>query len=98
MAHFSRGTGLLSLGLLAGMAVSGQSTGQNTAKVSHDFGRVPLYSEENRGQTDARARYVARTGNLVAFLTQDGWTLSLHGEATSMRIADASPNAPFAPE
>jgi hypothetical protein len=98
MTHLSRGTGLLGLALFTGMAVSGQSTGQNTAKVSQDFGRVPIYFEENRGQTDARARFIARTGRLAAFLTQDGWTLSMHGEAISMRISDASQSARLAPE
>src|SRR5260370_18413 len=98
MAHLNRGTGLLGLALLAGIVMSGQGAGQDTVKVSHDFGRVPPYFEENRGQADARARYVARTGNLIAFLTQDGWTLSLHGEAISMRIAAGNRKAPFTAE
>ena len=92
MAHVGRGTSLLSLALLVARGVSGQTAVQDKVKVSQDFGRVPLY-EENRGETDAR--HVARTNNLVAFLTPDGWTLSVHGEAVSMRIANANRKASF---
>src|ERR1700682_5045920 len=37
---------------------------QDTVKRHGDFGHVPLYLEENRGQTDAHARYVARSTSL----------------------------------
>jgi len=62
------------------------------------FGAVPLYFEENRGQTDARARYIARSEHLVGFVTQDGWTLSLNGQPISMHIADANAKATLVPQ
>src|SRR5216684_1078701 len=41
-----------------------------TAQERHpDFGNVPLYFEENRGQTDAHARFLARSASLVGFVT-----------------------------
>ncbi len=64
----------------------------------HDFGNVPLYFEENRGQTDPRAKYIARSAALAGFITQDGWTLSLNGQPVSMHIAGANPKALFAAE
>jgi len=69
-----------------------------SAQRASNFGSVPLYFEENRGQTDAQARYIARSPNLTGFVTQDGWTLSIHGQPVSMRIADANPKAAFVPE
>src|SRR6266850_2142111 len=62
------------------------------------LGAVPLYFEENKGQTDAPARYVARAPGLVGFVLQDGWTLSLHGQPISMHIANADSKAALAPE
>jgi uncharacterized repeat protein (TIGR01451 family) len=63
-----------------------------------NFGNIPLYFEENRGQTDPRAKYIARSTALAAFITPDGWTLSLNGQPVSMHIAAANPKALFAPE
>src|SRR5216684_4221952 len=63
-----------------------------------NFGNVPLYFEENRGQTDAHARYVARSATLVGFITQDGWTLTLNGQPVSMHIAHANTKARFVPD
>src|SRR5258708_32198560 len=61
------------------------------------FGSVPLYFEQNKGQTDAQARYIARSPNLVGFVLQNGWTLSLNGQPISMHIADADPKAALVP-
>ncbi|HEY6393466.1 MAG TPA: SBBP repeat-containing protein, partial [Bryobacteraceae bacterium] len=59
---------------------------------------VPLYFEENRGQTNAQARYIARSPSLLGFVTQDGWTLSLSGQPISMHIAGANAKATLVPE
>src|SRR5260370_7162236 len=64
---------------------------QELAKHRPDFGTVPLYFEENKGQTDAQARYIARSANLVGFVLQDGWTLSLSGQPVSMHIQGRRP-------
>src|SRR5260370_23172193 len=70
-----------------------------TAQERHpDFGNVPLYFEENRGQTEAHSRCLARSASLVGFVTQDGWTLSLNGRPVSMHIAHANAKARVMPE
>src|SRR6266852_1426313 len=71
---------------------------QDAVKRQTNFGNVPLYFEENRGQTDAHARYIARSSSLVGFITQDGWTLSLNGQPVSMHIAGANAKARLVPE
>ena len=53
------------------------------------FGNLPLAFEPNQGQTDPRVRYLARSGNMVVFLTGDGYTLSTAGQSVSMQIAGA---------
>src|SRR5260221_8483080 len=73
-------------------------TAQDSVKHQPNFGNVPLYFEENRGQTDAHARYIARSASLVGLVTQDGWTLSLNGQPISMHIAHANAKARFVPE
>jgi uncharacterized repeat protein (TIGR01451 family) len=71
---------------------------QGIAKQQSNYATVPLYFEENKGQTDARARYIARSANLVGFVLQDGWTLSLRGEPVSMHVKGADPKGPLIPE
>src|SRR6266567_7751542 len=70
---------------------------QDTVKHHSNFGNVPLYFEQNRGQADAPARYIARSTSLVGFITTDGWTLSLNGQPVSMHIAHANTKATFVP-
>ena len=84
----------LSFALLLGSHVSAQEI----AKHRTVFGNVPVYFEENKGQTDARALYIARSANLVGFVLQDGWTLSLNGQPISMHIVQADPKAALVPE
>src|SRR5207244_3035513 len=79
-----------SLALLLGTRLSAQHAA--------NFGTVPLYFEQNKGQTDTQAKYIARSPNLVGFVLQDGWTLSLHGQPISMHIADANAKATLVPE
>ena len=56
---------------------------------ARQFGDFPLAFEPNQGQTDPRVRYLARSGNMVVFLTGDGYTLSTGGRSVSMRVAGA---------
>src|SRR5882672_5490046 len=69
-----------------------------SAQHATDFGAVPLYFEQNKGQTDDQAKYIARSPNLVGFVLQDGWTLSLHGHPVSMHIANANAKTTLLPE
>src|SRR5438105_11279001 len=69
-----------------------------SAQHASKFGSVPLYFEQNKGQTDAQARYIARSANLVGFVLQNGWTLSLNGQPISMHIGNADQKAALVPE
>ena len=48
-----------------------------TPRVETDYGRLPLYFIENRGQVDKRVKYYVRGGGQTTFFTQDGVVLSL---------------------
>jgi len=69
-----------------------------SAQHPSNFGAIPLYFEQNKGQTDVQAKYIARSPNLVGFVLQDGWTLSLQGQPISMHIAEANATAMLVPE
>src|SRR5258708_4545605 len=69
-----------------------------SAQGRSNFGTAPLYFEQNKGQTDAQARYIARSPSLVGFVLQDGWTLSLNGQPVSMHIVSAHPKTALIPE
>jgi uncharacterized protein (TIGR03437 family) len=58
-----------------------------------DYGKLPLQFEENRGQTDARVRYLARSAGRTLFLTQDGAVLSVAGEAVRLRLRGVNRHA-----
>src|SRR5262245_588384 len=51
-----------------------------------EYGRLPLAFEANRGQTDARARFVARGAGYNLFLTARGPVLALKHNALAMRF------------
>ena len=81
----------------------------NRARLLGDYGRLPLHFEENRGQTDARVRFLSRGSGYALFLTRDEAVLQLRkadpGPAgirnpqlgppvtLRMRLAGANPNA-----
>ena len=50
---------------------------------SADYGRLPLSFEVNRGQTDARALFLARGAGYALFLTETDAVLSLRGRAAN---------------
>jgi hypothetical protein len=87
---YVRVTSVFSLALLLGTYLSAQD-GSN-------FGTIPLYFEENKGQTAPHAKYIARSQNLVGFVLQDGWTFSLNGQPISMHVAHANAKAVIVPE
>jgi Beta-propeller repeat/FG-GAP-like repeat/Viral BACON domain len=71
-------------------ALNAQPAVQHNSGAARAFGKVPLTFEENRGQTDSRARYLARSAGMTVFLTGDGYTLSAPGGSLSMHIAGAN--------
>jgi hypothetical protein len=73
----------------------------------HSYGTLPLSFEENRGQTDARVKFLARGSGYGLFLTATDAVLELqgtskqtinHGEAKSSVIRLALKNANPTPE
>ena len=50
---------------------------------------LPISFEPNQGQTHPRIQYLARSGNMLVFLTADGYTLSTASQSVSMQIAGA---------
>ncbi|HTK95654.1 MAG TPA: SBBP repeat-containing protein [Terriglobales bacterium] len=87
---------LLSLPLTSTSAAAPRAAdnGQKTA-ILQKFAQAPLTFEENRGQADAQARYIARGQGYSLFLTQDSAVLSLRApeRAATVRIHPAQPSA-----
>ncbi len=54
------------------------------------YGKLPLHFEENRGQTDARVHYLARSADRTLFFTPEGAVLSAGGAAVRIRLRGAN--------
>lgn len=90
--------------LLAGVAVSAFGAKHNartpsslsvrdSAKLLSSWSALPLVFEENRGQTAAQVRFLARQGSSLIFLTSSGAVISLPGarEFAAMEWKGANP-------
>src|SRR5579884_4403724 len=97
MATYQRYLFLPTIVLIFGASASAQHA-ISSAKVRSDFGNLPLYFEKNQGQAPSQVRYIARTGNVAAFISNDGLTFRLGDATLAMRVDGASPNATFTPE
>jgi len=67
------------------------------ARILEDYGKLPLSFEANHGQTDARVKFLSRTGGYSLFLTGDEAVLTLRGKKASTdkaKIADAARTFP----
>jgi hypothetical protein len=53
-------------------ANSAHSQPTNQLRVSEDYGKLPLYFEANRGQTEPQVKFVSRGSGYTLFLTRDG--------------------------
>jgi len=53
------------------------------AKILDTYGKLPLNFEANHGQTDARVKFLSRTGGYSLFLTGDEAVLALSGKKAS---------------
>ncbi len=62
---------------------AGQTTSVDRARVQATFARLPLQFEANRGQTDARVKFLARGSGYTLFLTGNEAVLALRGSAKS---------------
>ena len=67
-------------------AAKPQAAGKARAQIS--YAKLPLSFERNRGQTDARVKFISRGRGYALFLTDDGATLTL--QEPSKRAAAAS--------
>jgi alpha-tubulin suppressor-like RCC1 family protein len=67
------------------------SPGAAKPVLAQDFGRLPLYFIENRGQVDKRVKYYSRGSGHTTFFTNDGLVLSLaRSEAETAEAARQS--------
>jgi hypothetical protein len=64
-----------------------------TPIVRTDFGDIPLHFEENRGQADPAALYLARGHNFDLSLTRAGVNFSTSDDVVEMRIIGANEDA-----
>src|ERR1044071_4247925 len=83
--------------LLLGACALAQSA-LSAAKIRSDFGNIPVYFEQNVGQTAPPVRYIARTGHLTAFITPDGLALAAGNSSVAMHVTGASTKAVLIPE
>jgi hypothetical protein len=66
--------------------------------IKGNLASLPVYFEANRGQTDSRVQYVARSGAMAAFLQKDRLTLSLQGKRVDLSVAGANTDPRLTPE
>lgn len=63
------------------------------AQIKENVGKLPLAFEPNKGQTDARVKYVARAKSYTAFLTADEAVLRMGGKqptVVEMKLENAN--------
>lgn len=70
----------------------------NAQPIVNEYGQLPLYFEENRGQFEAEVQYMARAGGYHLFLTPSEALFGLKAQAgdeaalLSMRLLEANPS------
>ena len=74
----------------AAQAPPRSTASSSSAELVQAYGRLPLHFEENRGQADASARFVARTGGGRVFLGADGLDLAVDGPPVRLSFAGAA--------
>jgi hypothetical protein len=85
-----------SAGVVAPIGVS-QTDPKAQAKILNQYGKLPLSFEANHGQTDARVKFLSRTGSFALFLTGDEAVLALSekkASADKSKIAVAANTLP----
>jgi hypothetical protein len=60
-------------------------------QLAEAYGRLPLHFEENRGQGDVAARFIARTGGGPVVLGPDGLRLTIDGRPVRLTFAGGTP-------
>src|SRR5438105_3468107 len=77
---------LFSAAGFASVAAAGDDGAAVHARADETYGRLPLSFEANRGQTDAKVRFLSRGRGYTLFLTPAGAVLSLNGTALGMTV------------
>jgi hypothetical protein len=67
--------------------------GQSRPVLDDRYGKLPLSFEENRGQTDARVRFLAHGEGYSLFLTDSEAVLALRSDVVRMQLAGAKGRA-----
>src|SRR5688572_27835653 len=62
-----------------------------TAHLAEAYGRLPLHFEENQGQADPSARFIACTGAGRVLLGADGLRLHVDGHPVRLSFAGGTP-------
>jgi uncharacterized repeat protein (TIGR01451 family) len=86
---------LVYLALLITIRLPAQNLRHQNPRTHSTFGQIPLYFEENRGQTNQAASFLARSSNLLAFITRGGVDVSTSQGVVSMRVAHADLHSQF---
>ncbi len=86
--------GVIAAGLIAAIAYSLPTDAATKARVAANYGKLPLIFEANRGQTDARVKFLSRGPGYTLFLTESEAVLSLRGtdgkgHALRVKLLDA---------
>ncbi|MCH8197418.1 MAG: SBBP repeat-containing protein, partial [Proteobacteria bacterium] len=79
MVHFKRLLGVIAAGLIAAIAYPLPTDAATKARVAANYGKLPLIFEANRGQTDARVKFLSRGPGYTLYLTPGEAVLSLRG-------------------
>ncbi len=79
MSHFKPLLGVIAAGLNAAMVIPLPTDAATKARVVANYGKLPLIFEANRGQTDARVKFLSRGPGYTLFLTPGEAVLSLRG-------------------
>jgi Bacterial Ig-like domain (group 3)/Beta-propeller repeat len=65
-----------------------QANPKAQTRILDDYGKLPLSFEANNGQTDARVKFLLRTGGYTLFLTSDEAVLALNGSKGKKVLKD----------
>ncbi len=86
MSHFKFFWGVIAAGFISAIAYPSPTDAATKARVAANYGKLPLIFEANRGQTDARVKFLSRGRGYTLFLTESEAVLSLRGAEGKGRV------------
>jgi hypothetical protein len=93
------GASILSLEHFKAAAQAPHQPAITKTQIQENVGRLPLAFEINKGQTDARVKYLAKANGYTAFFTSDEAVLRMKGASNSvlrMKLLGANTTTPRA--